>query len=106
MRPTPMLELDHAIPDRLPLVDAVIERWAPERDLLDGAVAVLIQHQLGSIVPMTRALLELGLDPRSLYWVDIPYSANPAVVEALCGLGIPADNFAPSDYRLDQPFLR
>lgn len=106
MQPKPKLPLDDEIPERLPLVDAVVERWAPDRDVLTDAVALLIQHQLGSIVPMTRALTELGLDPESLYWVDIPYTANPKVVEHLRAIGIPADNFAASDYHLDQPFLR
>jgi hypothetical protein len=101
-----MATADDNVPDRFPLLDAMLEERVSGDAPFAGTVAVLIQHQVGSIVPMTRALIDLGLDPRSLYWVDIPYSANATVVEHLCRLGIPPENFVPSDYHLDQPFVR
>ena len=96
--------IDDKVPKRLPLVDAFIAERLPDGYELPTTGAVLIQHQLGSIVPMTRALLSLGLDPERLHWVDIPYSANADVVAQLVDLGIPAGNFAPGDYNLEKPY--
>jgi S-adenosylhomocysteine hydrolase len=88
------------IPERLPLLDALVAQQAGERPL-EGAHAVLIQHQLGALVPTTQALFDLGLDPRRTHVLDIPYTANETVRSALEALGIPARNFAPSNYNLE-----
>ncbi|MDA0183687.1 hypothetical protein OJ997_25485 [Solirubrobacter phytolaccae] len=93
--------LDQSIPARLPLLDAYVADYLPAGYRLGADAAVLLQHQLGSIVPMTRTLLELGLDPARVYWVDIPYTANATVAWALQELGIPEANFARTgDYDL------
>jgi len=97
-------EVPQEVPDGLPLLDAFVEEGPGDGYRLSATAAVLIQHQLGSIVPMTRALLSLGLDPGNLYWVDIPYSANRRVAERLVELGIPSENFAPADYDLEKPY--
>jgi S-adenosylhomocysteine hydrolase len=95
---------DQAVPERLPLLDAFLARRASREPPLAGVTAVLIQHQLGSVVPMTRALLELGLEARRTHFVDIPYTANPVVRQHLEALGIPRENFAPSAFNLEQPY--
>jgi len=92
-------ELNESIPDRMPVLERWLERAAQERPLA-GVTALLMQHQLGNQVPQTRALIELGVAPRDLYWIDIPYTSNAAVREALRGLGIPAENLFVSDFRL------
>jgi S-adenosylhomocysteine hydrolase len=98
------IELDQRIPDELPLLRALVEEWAGGGRPLAGVTAVLIQHQLGSMVPTVRTLLELGLDPARTQLIDIPYTANATVREALEALGIPAGNFAPSTYTLEVPY--
>jgi S-adenosylhomocysteine hydrolase len=98
-----MADLAQHVPARLPLVDALVGEHVDGAPLL-GVTAVLIQHQLGSIVPMVQALLALGLDPRRTFFVDIPYTTNDEVREALEQLGLPASNFTPSAYDLEQPY--
>ena len=106
MNSAPQVELDQRVPDELPLLRALVDEWAGGREPLKGITAVLIQHQLGSMVPTVRTLFELGLDPKRTYFVDIPYTANATVREALEALGIPGANFAASDYTLEQQYLR
>lgn len=93
-------DLDQRVPARLPLLDALRDEWATGQPLR-GWTALLIQHQLGSQVAMTRTLIDLGIEPGRIYWVDIPYTANATVYDALCALDIPPGNFAPSYYNLD-----
>jgi hypothetical protein len=57
-------ELDPRVPDELPLLRALVDGWAGRSDRLHGVSAVLIQHQLGSMVPTVRTLFELGLDQK------------------------------------------
>ena len=92
----------------MPILDRWLERAAQEQPLR-GVTALLIQHQLGNQVPQARGLIELGLDPRNLYWIDIPYTSSPIVRGALMDLGIPSGNLIVGDYRLLQdyaPFQR
>ena len=91
------------IPDKLPMLEAFLDLHAGEQPL-KGVTAILIQHQLGSQVPMTEALIRLGLGREQIYWVDIPYSANAKVRDALIALGIPARNFSKSDYHVGKPY--
>jgi S-adenosylhomocysteine hydrolase len=92
-------ELTEEIPVRMPILDRWLDRTAKERPLA-GVTALMIQHQLGNQVPQTRALIELGIAPRDLYWIDIPYTSTPSVRDALQGLGIPSENFIVNDFRL------
>jgi len=92
-------ELTEQIPFRMPILDRWLEQAAQERPLA-GVTVLMIQHQLGNQVPQTRALIELGVAPRNLYWIDIPYTSTPAVRDALRGLGIPSGNFVVNNYRL------
>lgn len=87
------------IPLRLPLLDRWLEGAAQERPL-EGVTVLNIQHQLGNHVPQTTALIELGVSPSNIHWVEIPYSATPAVRSVLYGLGIPEENILVSDFRL------
>ena len=99
-----MFEVEQTIPDSLPLLDAFLAQRTSGDTPLAGVTTVLIQHQLGSLVPMTRALIQLGADPANIHCVDIPYTANATVQAALVGLGIPPTNFAPSYYQLEMPY--
>lgn len=102
--PPELLKLRHwsltdQIPTQMPVLDAWIDRAAQDRPLA-GVTALMLQHQLGNQVPQTAALIALGLDPRNIYWIDIPYTSTPAVRSALRSLGIPAGNLITGDYRL------
>lgn len=92
---------DQTIPTDLPLLNRWVGTYAGAKPLA-GVTMLLIQHQLGNHVPQTQALLRLGLDPERLFWLDVPYTANRAVHDALVGLGIPSVNFNVSD---DYPVL-
>jgi hypothetical protein len=89
---------------RLPLLESFVEERLGAGQRFDVTAALLMQHQLPTIVPMTRALISLGIDPERLHWVDIPYTADPGVQARLAELGIPESNFAPSDYGLTTPY--
>ncbi|MBI3324040.1 MAG: hypothetical protein HYZ92_02055 [Candidatus Omnitrophica bacterium] len=64
--------VDQTIPERLPLLDRYLAEQVRRRRPLAGVTAVLIQHQLGSQVVMTKALIELGIEPGRIHWIDIP----------------------------------
>jgi len=83
--------IDDEIPVRMPLLD----RWLDMQTSylpLKGVTALLIQHQLGGQVPQARALIELGIAPEDLFWIDIPYTSSKKVQKALIRLGIPEKN--------------
>lgn len=92
-------ELTEEIPRRMPVLERWLERAAQDRPLA-GVTALMIQHQLGNHVPQTQALIELGIAPREIFWIDIPYTSTPAVREALHRLGIPRENVMISTFRL------
>ncbi len=91
--------LTQRIPTRMPLVDMVVDRYA-DRQPLAGYTALLIQHQLGNHVPQAKALIALGLRPRDILWVDIPYTSHEKVRTELRRLGIPNKNLIVGKYRL------
>jgi S-adenosylhomocysteine hydrolase len=101
-----MFPSDQAIPRSLPMMDALVDQHKGSRAPFEDTTLVLIQHQLGSMVPMTEAFIRLGADPRRLHWIDIPYTANTAVQAALVDLGVPRENFAPTHYHLEMPYAR
>jgi len=92
-------ELRQVIPPQQPLVQALVDDYR-DRQPLRGITALLIQHQLGNHVFQTQALIDLGLDARKIYWIDIPYTSTPAVRDALMALGIPADNLFTHQLKL------
>lgn len=102
----PVFPCDQAIPPALPMLDALVDEYAAGARPLENITLVLIQHQLGSMVRMAEALIRLGADPSRLHWIDIPYTANTAVRDALVGLGIPPRNFADGYYHLELPYAR
>lgn len=91
--------LKQKIPKRMKLVRELVKRHEGEQPFT-GVTALLIQHQLGNQYVQARALIELGLDPKDLYWLDIPYTSNAIVREAMFKLGIPVENFCTSTYRV------
>lgn len=88
------------IPEQLPMLEAYIDEHYGTAQPLEGTTMVLIQHQLGSQVAMTQALIRLGVRPADIYWIDIPYTSNRKVQAALLELGIPQKNFSESNYHL------
>jgi S-adenosylhomocysteine hydrolase len=114
---TPRLEPSHAspwsdahvlppdVPERLELIDDLLkERFASARPF-EGVTALFMQHQLGSMVPMVEAFVRLGLDPRRLFWIDIPYTSNATVRAAVRKLGVPARNFLPGKFNLTKKYV-
>lgn len=83
------------IPQSMPILDAWL-KTCPGGALTD-TTALFIQHQFGNQVPQANALLKLGLNPRRLFWLDVPYTSNPLVRDALVALRIPRKNFICSD---------
>ena len=72
---------------------------------LRGVTALLIQHQLGNQGPQVDALVRLGLDPKKIHWLDIPYTSSARFRETVQARhGIPKRNFWVSDYRVLEPY--
>jgi hypothetical protein len=56
-------------------------------------------------VPQLAALLTLGLDPRQVHWLDIPYTSHEEVrIHARDVLGVPDRNLARHRYRVLAPY--
>ena len=73
-----------SIPRHLPLLDDF--RHSHDRVDLSGHSLLVIQHQLGTTVPLIQALIDDGIDAASMWFVDIPYSTHPDVREVLLEL--------------------
>jgi S-adenosylhomocysteine hydrolase len=78
--------------DRMPILNKLVEQYKDQKPF-EGVTVLFLQHQLENQFAQANALIELGLDPNKLYWIDIPYTSHSAVREALLSLGIPQDNF-------------
>ena len=96
-------DLDQTVPTKMPLVEQWLERHAGTSPLA-GVTALLIQHQLGNQVPMAKALIQLGLSPNQIHWLDIPYTSSPIVRAALQDFGIPKVNFRTHEYRVTEAY--
>lgn len=85
----------------------VLKRWAEEhrsKAPFSGVTALFIQHQLGNQLPFTQALIDLGLDPKCIFWLDVPYTSNPRMREELVGKGIPGKNLIVHEFRVLQAY--
>lgn len=90
---------DPAVLRRMRLVQWVIDRHR-EAQPLRGWKVLFIQHQLENHLAQAQAMLALGLDPRDLHWIDIPYTSSPEIRKAVRALGVPAGNFKNHRYNL------
>ena len=78
-----------------------------ESQPLSGVDILLIQHQLENHYAQAKALIEVGAEPDSIFWIDIPYSSHKSVREKLYDLGIPKSNFMISnDFKLSWSYTR
>lgn len=85
--------LNNDLPDSLPLLEQLVDNYASEQPL-KGVHALMFQHLLGTQYAQTAALIELGLEPDNITWVDLPYTSSPIVRNALIeNLSIPSENF-------------
>ncbi len=91
------------ITDEIPWTSPLLDRWLKNEvhgKPLKGVTVLLIQHQLGNHLPQAVALLELGVKPEDLFWIDIPYTSTPEVRAKLLTLGIPEQNLVVNDFKL------
>jgi S-adenosylhomocysteine hydrolase len=95
--------IDKTLRQKMPLLNNVVLQHESRKPLANLAV-LLIQHQLQDSYAQVSALLELGLDPKELYWIDIPYTSNGIVRSAVQGLGVPSKNFWSHAYRPTIPY--
>lgn len=79
--------------DEMPLLRAFVEERKSSQPFKD-VTALLIQHQLGNQGPQVQALVELGLDPKRIHWLDIPYTSSDLFRRTMQQRhGIPKRNF-------------
>src|SRR5882724_8736577 len=77
----------------MPLLADFVRRREPAQPLR-GVTALLIQHQLGNQAPQVEALIRLGLEPKKITWLDIPYTSSSRFRSVIIErLGIPEENF-------------
>src|SRR5512132_1475235 len=81
------IPLAEEIPERLALLDLMRSSHAPTD--FSGVDILVIQHHLGTTVPLVRALNEAGVPLDRIWHVDIPYSTNLEVRTALLELSGP-----------------
>lgn len=90
--------IDQSIPRTLPLLD----KWLGKHlhgEPFKNVTVLLIQHQLGSQFPQAKALLNLGLAPSQLIWIDVPYTSSPIVRQTMVNeLNIPPTCFHVHDF--------
>ncbi len=92
--------ISQEISRHLPLLDLFVAQHADQRPL-EGVDFLLIQHQLGNHYPQVRALLDLGIEPSRITWIDVPYSSRPQVRQAMINeLRIPADRFRVHSFQI------
>lgn len=90
--------------DQFPLLKELVVSCGKSSPLSKHTV-LMIQHQCTNHYALALALIELGILPENMYWIDIPYSSHLQVRKRLLKLGIPAENFcSSSDYRVLRPF--
>ena len=95
---------DEPFVDHLPLLDAYLARLGRNRPLA-GCHVLLVQHQLSNQVTMVRALIELGLRPERLWWLDIPYTSSAAVREYVrSSFGVPREHLSRSRFPVLKPY--
>lgn len=91
------------VTDEIPWTSPMLDRWLKNEvhgSPLKDVTILLIQHQLGNHLPQAVALLELGVKPEKLFWIDIPYTSTPEVRAKLLTVGIPEKNLMAGDFKL------
>ena len=105
--PTPFpYDLGNEVPGLtdMPLLEEYVKQ-NEARQPLRGTTALLIQHQLANQAPQVEALIRLGLDPKQIYWLDIPYTSSERFrVVAGDRLEIPEQNFWSNRYQVLEPY--
>jgi len=66
-------------PSSLPLLDNFRLAHRRKGDSLASLELLLIQHNLGGLLPRLEALFEEGISPERTWLIDIPYSTNERV---------------------------
>ena len=67
---------------RMPLLDWAA-RWAGVDQPLRGWRVLFLQHQLENHLPQAELILDLGVEPGDLHWIDIPYTSSPEIRQEL-----------------------
>src|SRR5436853_6342640 len=94
--------LGNSVPtlEAMPLLGELVEENRADKPL-KGVTALLIQHQLGNQGPQLDALVRLGLDPKKIFWLDIPYTSSQRFRQVAHERhGVPRRNLFASDYRV------
>lgn len=88
---------DHSAIDRMKLVKWVVKKWGSQRPLA-GWKVLLIQHQLENHFAQLVALTRMGVDPRDVYWIDIPYTSSPTIRAEAVRHGVPKKHLLVHKY--------
>ncbi|HYL70083.1 MAG TPA: hypothetical protein VEY89_02125, partial [Candidatus Dormibacteraeota bacterium] len=95
---------DEALSDSVPLLDLWMQAQKGAQPLA-GTSVLLIQHQLSNQVPMLKALLDLGVRPEDVWWLDIPYTSHAAVRDyAAAQFDVPRSQLLEADYPVLAPY--
>lgn len=88
----------------MPLLDWAAERGGDPRALAGWRV-LFLQHQLENHLPQAEVMLDLGVRPEDLHWIDIPYTSSPEIRAALMERrAVPPANFVCHNYSLEQRY--
>jgi hypothetical protein len=106
------MDLHAEIPYSLALLDQYVGKAASEWQAnknenlpFSRASILLIQHQLGTHFSLVNAFIQLGVSPKRIFSIDIPYSSSEITQSHLkLYLKIPPNNIYKHDYTLEQPY--
>src|SRR5262245_55448875 len=94
---------DRNVLRRMKLVEWLIEHHRGAQPLR-GWKVLFIQHQLENHLAQVHGVLELGVSPRVLHWIDVPSTSSAEIRNATMRLGVPARNFRNHAYNLTQSY--
>jgi len=86
--------------EKMSTLKSLIDKAKDERKFKD-LILIFIQHQLGNHFSQTSSLIELGQDPKKVYWIDIPYTSSVKTREAIFKeLKVPIENFDSHEFKV------
>src|SRR5258708_2552459 len=76
----------YAIPNRLPVVQQLLERFPPNSSL-HSVVVIACQHLMGSVFAQMEHLRRLGVEPENCFILGKPYTSSRLVYEKFMRAG-------------------
>ncbi|MBA3723231.1 MAG: hypothetical protein H0W88_12635, partial [Parachlamydiaceae bacterium] len=80
----------HEIP-KLPVIDAIVNTILPVKGHLgdlESTVVIGVQHMLETTATLFKGLIDIGINPKNMYFIGKCYSTSPIVEKEIIELGV------------------